>query len=106
MKVLYDDSLGRNPAGTGTFSRSLLAALQRTDGVDVVVSRLASPSLASIDVKGKGALARLRSASRQLRYFGWQLAAHARQAGCDVIFSPSGLGPLRGRIPAVITVHD
>jgi glycosyltransferase involved in cell wall biosynthesis len=106
MKILYDDSLGRNPAGTGTFSRSLLAALRRTDGVEVVVSRMDSSSLASIDVQGKHALGRLRSAMRHLQYFGWQLPARARQAGCDMIFSPSGLGPLRGRIPSVITVHD
>lgn len=106
MKILYDDSLAANPAGSGTVTRGLLAALRRTDGIEVVVSRFGSSSVASIDVGRKHALGRLRSAAAHLRYFAWQLPARARQARCDVIFSPSGLGPLRGRTPSVITVHD
>jgi len=106
VKVLYDDSLAANPAGTGTFTRSLLEALQKTPGVDVVVTRLASSSLASVDVAHKRARRRLLSAIEHLRYFGLDLPARARRAGCDVIYSPTGLGPLRGRIPSVITVHD
>jgi glycosyltransferase involved in cell wall biosynthesis len=106
VKVLYDDSLAANPAGTGTFTRSLLPALQKTPGVEVVVTRLASSSLASVDVSRKRASRRLLSAIEHLRYFAIDLPARAQRSGCDVIYSPSGLGPLRGRTPAVITVHD
>jgi glycosyltransferase involved in cell wall biosynthesis len=106
VRVLYDDSLAANPAGSGTVTRGLLGALQTTDGIEVIVSRFASSSVASIDQQGKSALGRLRSAGAHLGYFAWQLPARARQAHCDVIFSPSGLGPLFGRIPAIVTVHD
>ena len=105
VKVLYDDSLAANPAGTGTVVRSLLPALQRTPGVEVVVARMASTSLASVDVTRKRTRRFLR-AFGHLRYFALDLPAQAKTSGCDVIYSPSGLGPLRGRIPAVITVYD
>jgi glycosyltransferase involved in cell wall biosynthesis len=106
VKVLFDDSLAANPAGTGTFARNLLAALQKTSGVEVVTTRLESSSLSSVDVGRKRAGNRVLSAIGHLRYYALELPAQARQAGCDVIYSPSGLGPLRGRIPAAITVHD
>jgi glycosyltransferase involved in cell wall biosynthesis len=106
VKVLYDDSLAANPAGTGTVARSLLPALQKTPGVEVVVSRMESTSLASVDVARKRVGRRVLRAFGHLRYFALDLEARAQRSGCDVIYSPSGLGPLRGRIPAVITVHD
>lgn len=106
VKVLYDDSLAANPAGTGTYTRSLLRALQTTPGIEVVVTQFASSSLASVDVSRKAAVRRLSSAIGHLRYFALDLPARARRSGCDVIYSPTGLGPLRGRIPSVITVHD
>jgi len=105
VKVLYDDSLAANPAGTGTVARSLLQALEKTPGVEVMVSRMASSSLSTVDVGRKRARRVLR-AFGHLRYFALDLPARARRAGCDVIYSPSGLGPLRGRVPAVITVFD
>ena len=106
LKVLYDASLAANPAGTGTFVRGLLAALQRTDGVHVVVSDFTTTSVASIDVPRKAPARRLLSAVAHLRYFAVDLPGRARRAGCDLIFAPTSLGPLRGRTPSVITVHD
>ena len=106
LRVLYDDSLAENPAGSGTVARGLLAALQRQDGLDIVVSEFGRASVASIDVARKTPARRLLNAVAHLRYFGLELPARARQAGCDVIFSPSSLGPLRGTTPAVITIHD
>ena len=106
LRVLYDDSLAQNPAGTGTVARGLLGALQRTDGVEIVVSEFGRASVASIDVGRKTPARRALNAVAHLRYFGVELPARARKAGCDVIFSPSSLGPLRGTTPAVITIHD
>ena len=106
LKVLYENSLAPNPAGTGTFTRGLLGALAQAEGVEVVVSRFRSDSVAFLDVSRKSPAQRLRSAVEHLRYFALELPARAQRAGCDVIFSPTGLGPLRGRIPSVITVHD
>src|ERR1700731_2197058 len=106
LRVLYDDSLAPNPAGSGTVARGLLAALERTEGVDVVVSEFGRASVASIDVGRKTPARRLLNAVGHLRYFGLELPARARKSACDVIFSPSSLGPLRGTTPAVITIHD
>ena len=106
LRVLYDDSLAQNPAGSGTVARGLLAALQRTDGVEIVVSEFGRASVASIDVGRKTPARRLLNALAHLRYFGLELPARARKSGCDLIFSPSSLGPLRGTTPAVITIHD
>jgi glycosyltransferase involved in cell wall biosynthesis len=104
--VLYDDSLAQNPAGSGTVARGLLAALQRQDGLEIVVSEFGRAAVASIDVARKTPASRALNALAHFRYFGLELPARARQAGCDVIFSPSSLGPLRGTTPAVITIHD
>jgi glycosyltransferase involved in cell wall biosynthesis len=106
LKILYDDSLAANPAGTGTFTRGLLAGLRQTDGIEVVTSRFGSASFGSVDIGGRRAPQRLRNAVEHLRYFGAVLPARARAGNCDVIFSPTSLGPLRGRTPAVVTVHD
>ena len=106
LKILYDDSLAANPAGTGTFTRGLLAGLRRTEGIEVVTSRFAAASFGSIDLGGKRATRRLRNALEHFRYFSAVLPARARAADCDLIFSPTSLGPLRGRTPAVVTVHD
>lgn len=106
LRVLYDDSLAQNPAGSGTVARGLLAALQATEGVDIVVSEFGRASVASIDVGQKTLTRRLLNAVGHLRYFGVELPARARQSRCDIIFSPSSLGPLRGSTPAAITIHD
>jgi glycosyltransferase involved in cell wall biosynthesis len=106
LRVLFDDSLAANPAGTGTFVRGLLGALRQTEGLEVRVSEFRTKSVASIDLARKAPARRLLNAAAHLRYFGVDLPARARRAGCDVIFSPTSLGPLRGRTPAVITVHD
>jgi glycosyltransferase involved in cell wall biosynthesis len=106
LRVLYDDSLARNPAGTGTFVRGLLPALQSRAEVDVIVSHFRATSVKSVDVSRKPVVGRVRSAAEHLRYFAFQLPARARAQRCDVIFCPTQLGPLRGRTPSVITVLD
>jgi len=105
-RVLYDASPAHNPAGTGTFTRGLLTALRSTPGIEVVVSESRGAAFTSIDVGAKRRLGRLANAANHLRYFGVDLPARARRAGCDVIFSPSTLGPMTGRTPSIITVYD
>ena len=106
LRVLFDDSLADNPAGTGTFARGLRQALERMDGIEVVTSRIATRSMSEIEVARKPAGHRLRNALEHLRYFGLVLPARARRAHADVVFSPSPLGPLRGKTPSVITILD
>ena len=106
LRVLYDNSLALNPAGTGTVVRGMLAALQQVEGVEVVVTRLPTRSAGTVDLSRKAPARRMLNAFEHLRYFAVSLPAQARQAGCDVIYSPSSLGPLRGQVPSVITIHD
>jgi glycosyltransferase involved in cell wall biosynthesis len=106
LRVLFDDSLAANPAGTGAFARGILGALPGLDGIEVVRSGFGSRSLRSVEVARKSPLRRALNALDHLRYFTLELPARARQARCDVIFSPGSLGPLRGGTPAVVTVHD
>jgi glycosyltransferase involved in cell wall biosynthesis len=106
LQVLFDDSLASNPAGTGTFARGIRQALERTHGVELAISRMATDSLRTIEVTHKTPAHRIRNSIEHLRYYGLVLPARARRAGADVVFSPSMLGPVRGRIPSVITIHD
>ena len=106
LRVLFDESLAVNPAGTGTFARGLRRALDGIDGVEVVGSRIGGESMRSIEVARKPLRRRLGSAAAHLRYYGLVLPARARKIHADVVFSPSTLGPLRGPTPWVVTVHD
>jgi glycosyltransferase involved in cell wall biosynthesis len=105
LRVLFDTSLAENPAGTGTFARGVRAALGRLDGVEIVDASFQS-MLGDLDVGRRGMARRLWNATAHFRYYGAGLPAAAARANCDVIFSPSAAGPLRGRTPSVITMHD
>src|SRR5690348_14267305 len=96
----------KNPAGRGTVARGLLAALQRQAGPAMAARGFGAAPSASTMWDRKTPVGALLNAVAHLRYFGLELPARARQAACDVIFSPSSLGPLRGTTPAVITIHD
>ena len=106
VRVLYDDSLASNPAGTGTFVRGLRSALQRRSDLTLVVRTSTLASAAQLNVSGKRASGRLASAARHLRYYLLDLPATARREHCDAVFCPTSLGPLRGRTPSFITLFD
>jgi len=105
-RVLYDDTLAANPAGTGTFVRGLRDALKARSEVELVTSAFASPSLAALDTGRKSPVVRLRNSLRHLNYYWNLLPRRARATGCDIIFCPSALVPLRGATPFVMTVFD
>lgn len=106
MRILYDDSLAWNPAGTGTFVRGLRAALLDHPEIEVVSSRSSLEGSAELNVAGKTILGRLTRAGHHLRHYLQELPAQARIDGCDAIFCPTSLGPLRGGIPSFITIYD
>ena len=106
VRVLYDNSLARNPAGTGTFVRGLQSALQRRADVTLVLPSSPFATAAELNVAGKRASGRLASATRHLRYYVLDLPATARRERCNAIFCPTSLGPLRGRTPSFITLFD
>lgn len=106
MRILYDDSLAWNPAGTGTFVRGLRSALEDRPDIEIVRSRSSLDGTSELDVAGKQLGGRLGRAGYHLRHYMFDLPAQARAHGCDAIFCPTSLGPLRGRVPSLITVFD
>jgi glycosyltransferase involved in cell wall biosynthesis len=77
-------------AGTARYLRKLL---DRLDGVDVYQYGMSGTS----------------RAHKVLRDTGWYLGALPRRAardGVDVLHCPAHRGPLRSRVPLVLTVHD
>jgi glycosyltransferase involved in cell wall biosynthesis len=106
MRILYDDSLAWNPAGTGTFVRGLRSALEDRPDIEIVRSRSSLDGSSQLDVAGKQLGGRLGRAGYHLRHYMFDLPAQARAHGCDAIFCPTSLGPLRGRVPSLITVFD
>ena len=106
MRILYDDSLARNPAGTGTFVRGLRGGLQARSDIELVTARSSLDGASDLDVPGKGLGRRLGRAGAHLRHYLVDLPGQARAQRCDAIFCPTSLGPLRGRTPSFITLFD
>ena len=106
LRVLCDASLASNPAGTGTYVRGLLGALEARDDVEIVETTFHSTSAGTVDLARKAPLARLTNGVNHLAYYLRALPRRAQALGCDVIFCPSGLVPVRARTPFVMTVYD
>ena len=106
MRILYDDSLAHNPAGTGTFVRGLRTGLQARTDIELVTSRSSLDGASHLDIAGKRLGGRLGRAGAHLRHYLVELPGQARAQRCDAIFCPTSLGPLRGRIPSFITLFD
>jgi len=91
MNVAIDASpLIQTRAGTARYLRALLRELRRRD--DVEVSTLAF-----------GRADRLSTLARDAV---WYPFAVGRRRGADVLHCPTYRGPLRPRLPLVVTVHD
>src|SRR3979409_1888166 len=88
MRMLYDATLAGNPAGTGTYVRGLLAALQRRSDLELTTASMDSGSVQTLDTRRKPA--RWRGGGSR----------------SDMIFCPSSLVPLRGTTPFAMTVYD
>jgi glycosyltransferase involved in cell wall biosynthesis len=106
MRILYDDSLAMNPAGTGTFVRGLLAGLRARSDVEIVAGRSRLDGAPNLDVRDKRLGGRLGRAWYHLRHYLHDLPDNAQRLECDAIYCPTSLGPLRGRVPSFITLFD
>lgn len=106
LRVLCDASLALNPAGTGTYVRGLLGALKARDDVEIVETTFHSASAATVDLAKKTPPSRLANGLNHLAYYLRALPRRAKALDCDLIFCPSGLVPIRARIPYVMTVYD
>ena len=92
MRVAVDTSpLVQTKAGTARYLTGLLHELERRDGLEV----------RRVAFGGSGRAAAL------VRDALWYPAGLPRAArGADVLHSPTYRGPLRSRVPLVVTVHD
>src|SRR5436853_1600355 len=103
-RVLFDDSLAVNPAGTGTYVRGLRHALSGQPQIAMTTSAFSSPALSGLDTTARALSARLRNSLRHLDYYARVLPARARATGCDIIYCAGPPVPFRGRQPFSMTV--
>src|SRR6266540_4077321 len=91
MRVAIDVSpLGQTRAGTARYLKGLMRELQRRD--DVAVS-----------TRSFGGKARVATVARDGVWYPFLLG---RESAADVLHCPTYRGPLRSRVPLVVTVHD
>ena len=91
MRVALDVSpLVQTRAGTARYLRGLLRELRRRDDVEVSTRSF-----------GRGD--RLSTLARDGVWYPFLLG---REAGADVLHCPTYRGPVRSRVPLVVTVHD
>src|SRR5439155_22380913 len=105
LRVLFDDALALNPAGTGTFTRGIQTPLSRLDGIELIPAGSAARPH-QLDIVNKGILRRMRNGADRVWYYLDTLPRLAARNRFDVIYCPAALTALRGRVPAVMTVFD
>lgn len=94
MRVGVDVApLVQTQAGTARWIRGLLAALERRDDVEPVPV-------------GWGGPGRPTAVLRDVLWYPALLPHRARRAGLDLVHCTIYRGPLRSRVPALVTVHD
>jgi glycosyltransferase involved in cell wall biosynthesis len=91
MRVAMDVSpLAQTRAGTARYLKGLIRELERRD--DVTVS-----------TRSFGGKSRLSTAARDGIWYPFLLG---REGAADLLHCPTYRGPLRSRVPLVVTVHD
>src|SRR6266850_4471411 len=91
MRVAIDVSpLAQTRAGTARYLKGLMGELQRRD--DIAVS-----------TRSFGGKSRLSTLARDGVWYPFLLG---RESAADVLHCPTYRGPLRSRVPLVVTVHD
>src|SRR5437667_10235981 len=91
MRVAIDVSpLTQRRAGTARYLKGLIRELERRDDIAVSTRSFAGKS-------------RLATLARDGVWYPFLLG---REAGADVLHCPTYRGPLRSKVPLVVTVHD
>src|SRR5881394_2745483 len=95
LRLLFDDALALNPAGTGTFTRGIQTPLSRLDGIELIPAGWAARPH-QLDIVNKGILRRMRNGADRVWYYLDTLPRLAARNRCDVIYCPAALTALRG----------
>jgi glycosyltransferase involved in cell wall biosynthesis len=103
-RIAFDATVSRL-GGTGitVYITSLARALQPLLGrrLEIIESVWAAPLGARRTLGDRG-----RTVMRDLWWHQGGVTRAARRAGCGLLHMPAGLGPIHGRLPLVVTVHD
>lgn len=83
----------------------MLDGLGRLPDVEVVTAEK-NRSATTLDVEKKSLITRVRNGVDHFRYYADTLQREASASACDVIVCPTPLAPLRGSLPAIVTVFD
>jgi glycosyltransferase involved in cell wall biosynthesis len=103
-RIAFDTTISAlDLAGTARHIRALEAALRPVLGERLVAlrSRLAAPHESP---RTTGAMA--RTLARDLWWHQVGVERAARRAGAALLHLPAAVGPVRGRLPSVVTIHD
>ena len=102
--IAFDTTIAKlGHAGPSVYITNLLHALQAvlSDRLHVVSSRWVAPLGAQRTLGDRG-----RTLLRDLWWHQAGVVRAAQRAGCALLHLPADLGPIRGRFPLVLTVHD
>src|SRR5919112_3798611 len=101
LRVAYDMTPALlSPSGMGRYAREMERALSGRDDVELV-------RLAASRRKPHGTARRAaQGVWRELLYYPLLIGRRGARGGADLLHCPSQLGPARGRLPLVMTVHD
>jgi O-antigen biosynthesis alpha-1,3-rhamnosyltransferase len=100
-RVAYDMTPALlSPSGMGRYAREMERALSGRSDVELI--RLAASRRRSSGAARRAA----QGVSRELLYYPLLLGRRGTRDGADLLHCPSQLGPVRGRLPLVMTVHD
>ncbi len=103
-RIALDTTLATlDRAGTGEYIRSLETALRPIlrERLVAIQSRVAAPHTGPRTIAAMG-----RTLVRDLWWHQAGVERAARHAGADLLHLPAAVGPIRGRLPAVVTIHD
>lgn len=114
---LYIPVLDDHPAGVGVYIEEICSRLVRAHREVVVFTASTTARrrwLEGVEVLPLGRrwfprvplLEGLRRRARRLRWLASEVATALPRAGVEVLFSPVQEGPLVGRVPSVVVVHD
>jgi glycosyltransferase involved in cell wall biosynthesis len=105
VKIAIDArELAGQPTGVGRYLAEILRAWSRLPAAASHQFRLCAP--APIAVEGAGGL-RTETAAAPGHGTLWEQRVLPRlAAGADILFAPAYSGPIRARVPMVVTIHD
>lgn len=109
MRIAIEASaFWRDRAGSGTYVRNLLAALEKTapEHDFLYLAASAQSASAGADVAQKGRLRRVINGLRHMAWLQVSLPLQLRRVGADLLHAPIMIGPFWQPCPAVFTILD